>query len=157
MKLRWKFNREIDLKPKLNLIYYSKCKSNVKWWKIKMKIHNLTQSCARNDPINRRIHGFSFCDFEDEDDIQDVISPYSLNQILISSTHRTQKRVNKLKNSKDSQIVVSRQFDLLENPRVIFHREEHSNLFRALDVIVGCNGSSRSTTEMTRLLMNWRN
>ena len=73
-----------------------------------MKTHNLTQSCTRNDPINHWIHGFSFCDFEDEDDIQDVISPYSLDQFLISNTPRTRKRVKKAKKSKDSQIVVPR-------------------------------------------------
>ena len=76
-----------------------------------MKTHNLTQSHARNDLINRRIHGFSFHDFEDEDGVQDVISPYSLDQILISNTPRTRKRVKKLNKSKDSQIVVSRQFN----------------------------------------------
>ena len=76
-----------------------------------MKTHNLTQSCARNDPINFRIHGFSFRDFQDKDDIQDVISPYSLDQFLILNTPRTRKRVKKVKKSKDSQIVVSRQFD----------------------------------------------
>ena len=76
-----------------------------------MKTHNLTQSRARNDPINHQIHSFSFRDFEDEDGIQDVISPYSLDQFLISNTPRTQKRVKKVKKSKDSQIVVSRQFD----------------------------------------------
>ena len=43
-----------------------------------MKTRNLSQSRARNDPINHRIHGFSFRDFEDKDRIQDVISPYSL-------------------------------------------------------------------------------
>ena len=73
-----------------------------------MKTRNLTQSRALNDPINRRIHGFSFRNFEDEDGIQDVISPCSLDQFLISNTHRTQKRVKKVKKSKDSQIVVSR-------------------------------------------------
>ena len=52
-----------------------------------------------------------FCDFEDEDIIQDVISPYSLDQFLISNTPHMRIRVNKLKKSKDSQIVVSRQFD----------------------------------------------
>ena len=93
-----------------------------------MKTHNLTQSRARNDPIKCRIHGYPFRDFEDKDDVQDVISPYSLDQILISNTPRTRKRVKKLKKSKDSQIVVSRQFDLLENPRVVLCREEHSNL-----------------------------
>ena len=45
---------------KLNLIYDSKCKINTKWWKIKMKTHNLTQISLWNDPINRRMHGFSF-------------------------------------------------------------------------------------------------
>ena len=85
-----------------------------------MKTRNLTQSRARNDPINRQIHGYSFRDFEDEDGIQDVISPYSLDQILISNTPRTWKRVKKLNKSKDSQIVVSRQFNLLKNSRMIF-------------------------------------
>ena len=64
------FERENDwktiIKMKLNLIYNSKCKSNAKWWKIRMKTHNLTQSRARNDPINYRIQGFSFPDFENE-------------------------------------------------------------------------------------------
>ena len=31
-----------------------------------MKTRNLTQSRTQNDLINRRIHGFSFQDFEDE-------------------------------------------------------------------------------------------
>ena len=61
-----------------------------------MKTRNLTQSRARNDPINRRIHGYSFRDFEDEDDIQDVISPYPLDQFSISST-RMRKCVKKEK------------------------------------------------------------
>ena len=30
------------------------------------KTRNLTQICTRNDPINRRIQGFSFCDFDNE-------------------------------------------------------------------------------------------
>ena len=51
---------------KLNLIYDSKCKINTKWWKIKMKTRNLTQISLRNDPINRRMHGFSFRVSEDE-------------------------------------------------------------------------------------------
>ena len=76
-----------------------------------MKTRNLTQSRARNDPINRRIHGFSFRNFEDEDDIQDMISPYSLNQFFISNTPQTRKRVKKGKKSNDSRIVVSTQFD----------------------------------------------
>ena len=79
-----------------------------------MKTRNLTQSSTRNDPINHRIHGFSFRDFEDEDDIQDVISPYSLDQFLISNTPRTRNHVKKVKKSKKSQIVVSRQFDFTQ-------------------------------------------
>ena len=67
-----------------------------------MKTRDLTQSRALNDPINCRIHGFSFCDFEDEDGIQDVISSYFLDQFLISNTPRMQKRVKKPKKSKDS-------------------------------------------------------
>ena len=51
-----------------------------------MKTGNLTQSHAQNNPINRWIHGYSFRDFEDKDDVQDVISPYSFDQILISNT-----------------------------------------------------------------------
>ena len=89
--MREKFNHEFYSKLKLNLIYDLKCKYNAKLYKIKMKTHNLTQSRGRNDPINRRIHGYSFRDFEDEDDVLDVISPYSFNQILISNTPLTRK------------------------------------------------------------------
>ena len=49
--------------------------------------------------------------FEDEDGIQDVISPYSLDQFLISNTPPTRKHVKKRKKSNDSRIVVPRQFD----------------------------------------------
>ena len=93
-----------------------------------MKTRNLTQSRARNDPINWRIHGFSFRDFEDEDGIQNVISPYSLNQFLISKTPRIRKRVKKVKKSKDSHIVVSKKFDLLENPWAVLPSRRTSNL-----------------------------
>ena len=41
-------------------------KINIKWWKIKRKSRNLTQISLRNDPINRRMQGFSFRIFEDE-------------------------------------------------------------------------------------------
>ena len=57
------------------------------------------------------MHGYSFRDFEDEDDIQDVISPYPFDQFLISSTPRMRKRIKKRKKSIDSRIVVSRHFD----------------------------------------------
>ena len=60
-----------------------------------MTTRNLTQSSIRNDPINRRMHGFSFRDFEDEDGVQDVISPYPLDQFSISNTSRMQKHARK--------------------------------------------------------------
>ena len=119
-----------------------------------MKIHNLTQSRARNDPINRRIHGFSFHDFEDEDGIQDVISPYSLDQFLISNTPRTQKQVKKVKKSKDSQIVVSRQFDFTRKFKGGSPSQRIVLFIRILGVTVGSNSPSRSTLQMTRLLTN---
>ena len=77
-----------------------------------MKTRNLTQSRTWNDPINRRMHGYSFFDFEDEDGVQDVISPSSLDQFLISNTLWTWKGVKNVKKSNDTWIVVSRQFDL---------------------------------------------
>ena len=141
-----KFDREIDLKPKLNLIYDSKLKSNAKWQKIKIKTHNLTQSRAQNDPINCRMHGYSFRDFEDKDDIQDVISPYSLDQFSISSTPRTGKRVKKAKKSIDSWIAVTRQFDFTQKSKGVFsvakniefiEEKRHNHRMRRFIVING--------------------
>ena len=63
------------------------------------------------------MHGFSFRIFEDKIEVQDVISPRSLDQILISSIPWMRKRVKNAKKSNDTQIVVSRQFDFLENLR----------------------------------------
>ena len=75
-----------------------------------MKTRNLTQISLQNDPINRRIHGFSFCDFEDEDDVEDMISPLSFDQFLISNAPQTRKCVKNANESYDSLIVVSEQF-----------------------------------------------
>ena len=108
--------------------------------KIKMKTRNLTQSRARNDPINRRIHDFSFRNFEDEDDIQDVISPYSLDQFLISNTPRTQKRVKKGKKSKDSWTVVSRQFDFTWKSKGSVFVPKNIEFIEKFGVTVGSNG-----------------
>ena len=53
-----------------------------------------------------------------------------------------------MKNSRDSQIVVSKQFDLLENPRTGFRVKEHSDFLgkfgrncqmRRFDLINGSN------------------
>ena len=54
---------------------------------------NLTQSSLRNDPINRRMQGYSFRIFEDEDGVQDVNSSFSLDQTLILSIQLKRKRV----------------------------------------------------------------
>ena len=67
-----------------------------------MKTCNLTQSCAQNDPINRWIHGFSFHNFEDKDGVEDLISPYPLDQFSISNAPQTRKCVKKRKKSSDA-------------------------------------------------------
>ena len=51
---------------KINLIYDSKWKDNDIGRNILMKTHNLTGNRARNDPIDHRIKGFSFHDFDDK-------------------------------------------------------------------------------------------
>ena len=76
-----------------------------------MKTRNLTESSLQNDPINRRMYGFSFRIFEDEDGVQDVISLHSINQILISNAPRTRKCIRKRFKSMDAWIVVSKQFN----------------------------------------------
>ena len=58
-----------------------------------MKSRNLTQSSLRNDPINRRMQGYSFRIFEDEDGVEDVNSSFSFNQSLILSIKMTRKWV----------------------------------------------------------------
>ena len=85
-----------------------------------MKTRNLTQNSPLNDPINRWMHGFSFRDFEYEDGVQDVISPYPLDQFSISNTPRMWKRVKKGKKLIDSWIVVSRQFDFSWKSKGVF-------------------------------------
>ena len=119
-----------------------------------MQIHNLTQSHARNDTINCRIHGFSFRDFEDKDGIQDVISHYSLDQFLISNTPRTQKRVKKVKISKTLRFWCLDSSILIENPRVVFPLRRTFEFIDELGITVGCNGQSKSTAEMMRRLVN---
>ena len=67
-----------------------------------MKTRNLTQSSLLNDSINLRMHGFSFRIFEDEDGVEDVISPHSFNQISISNAPWTRKRVKNTNKSMDA-------------------------------------------------------
>ena len=70
------------------------------------------------------MHGFSFRIFEDEDGVQDVISPRSLDQFLISNAPWTQKCIKKKFKSMDAWIVVSRQFDFTHNSKGTFLFEE---------------------------------
>ena len=46
-----------------------------------------------------------------------------------------------MKNLRDSHIVVSKQFDLLKNPRTSFRVEEQSNLYFILIIVAGCVNS----------------
>ena len=143
------------IKTKLNLIYDWKCKIYTKWWKIKMKTHNLTQISLQNDPINRRMHGFSFCIFVDKIEVQDMISPLSLSldQIPISSAPRMRKSIKNAMKSNGTRIGVwiiriSRRFK-----GAFFRREEH--VFK--EVISGATVWQRGVTwwtvAITRLLI----
>ena len=49
--------------------------------------------------------------------------------------------------------MVSRQFDLLEYPRIVFRREEHFNLKAKLGVTVGYFDSACSTVEIKHHLI----
>ena len=64
--------------------------------------------------------------------IQDVICPYSLDQILISSTPRTRKRVKKAMKSNDSRIVVSRQFDFTRKSKGKFFVAKNIRFYRRI-------------------------
>ena len=114
-----------------------------------MKTHNLTQISLWNDPINRRIYGFSFRNFEDEDGIQDMIFPYPLDRFSISSTPWTRKRVKKGKKSIDSRIVVSRQFDFTQKSKGKFRFTKNIEFIEKRVVSVGSNSPSQSTAEIT--------
>ena len=74
---------------------------------IKMKTDNLTQISLRNDPIHRPMHGFSFRVFEDEIEVQDLISPLSLDQNLISSIPWMQKCIKNTRNQLAHEMGVS--------------------------------------------------
>ena len=87
-------------------------------------------------------------------DIQDVISPYSLDQFLLSNTPQMRKHVKKVKKSKESRIVVSRQFDFTQKSKGTFPLRRTIGFIEELGVTVGSNGPSRSTVQMTRRLVN---
>ena len=68
--------------------------------------------------------------------IQAVISPYSLDQFPISNAPRTRKHVQKAKKSKDSQIVVSRQFDFTRKSKGVLPSQRTVLFIRELGVTV---------------------
>ena len=58
-----------------------------------MKTRFLTQDSARIDPIPCWIKGFSFMNSKTIVGVQELISPYSLNEILLSNTLWTQESI----------------------------------------------------------------
>ena len=90
-----------------------------------MKSQNLTQSSLRNDPINRRMQGYSFRIFEDEDGVQDVISSSSFNKSLILSIQLKGKRVKNTleQTARDLKFYTERIWRLIMNGSS--RREEH--------------------------------
>ena len=89
-----------------------------------MKTRNLTQSSLRNDPINRWMHGFSFWVFEDKIEVQDVISPLSLDKTLILSISWMQKCIKNTRNQLAHEIGVWTVWISQNFKRPSFHREE---------------------------------
>ena len=85
-----------------------------------------------------------------------MISPQSLDQILISSTPWTRKRAKNAKKSNGTQIVMSRQFDYLENSRAVFFVEEQVNLKDILGVTVDLMDSSQSISAVITREINDR-
>ena len=82
--------------------------------------------------------------------VQDMISSNAFNQFLISNTPWTRKWVEKMKNLRDSQIVVSKPFDLLENARTSFRVEEHFDFIEE----IWCNRQMRRFIFNQRLRLN---
>ena len=78
------------------------------------------------------MHGFSFRVFKDEDGIQDVISPYPLDQFSISNTPRMREQVKKGKKLIGSRIVVSRQFDFTRKSKGEFPFAKNSSIYKKI-------------------------
>ena len=100
------------------------------------------------------MHGFSFRVFEDEVEVQDVISPRSLDQILISNAPRMRKCIKKRFKPMDAWIVVSKQFNFTQKSKGVFVHEEQFYLKRKRGITVRSTVDSRSMVTMERLLVN---
>ena len=72
--------------------------------------------------------------------IQDVISPYSLNQFLISNAPRTRKRVKNANKSNDSRIMVSRHFDFTQKSKGEFPFAKNSSIYKRIGRNCRING-----------------
>ena len=90
--------------------------------------------------------------------IQDVISPYSFDQFLISNAPRTQKRVKKGKKSNNSRNVVSRLFDFTRKSKGEFPFMKNSSIYkrighnRWINNLIAINGpDDASFSESARL------
>ena len=138
---------------KLNLIYDSKCKISTKWWKIKMKTRNLIQISLRNDPINRRMHGFSFWVFEEKscssrcDFFFLSRSNFDFKHSMDAEMHQEHKETNGTWNDGLNKSNFSNfQGRHFPSRRTVFKE-------RFLGVTVGWRDASRSTTQMMRRLI----
>ena len=69
--------------------------------------------------------------------IQEAIAPYSLRKILLSNTSWTQKLIKQMRKARDSRIKMSKQFDYLKYPRMLYIVKEHAYLYTKLGVTVG--------------------
>ena len=121
-----------------------------------MKSRNLTQSSIRNDPFNRRMQGYSFRIFEDEDGVQDVISSSSFNKSLILSIQMTRKSVKNTleQTARELEFYTERIWRLIANPSSAAKNDfkKNENEFPSLDLM----DSLRSTIAMRRLFTNPR-
>ena len=68
-----------------------------------------------------------------EDDIEDVISPYSLDRFLISNAPRMQKHIKNAKKPIDSRIVVSRGFNFFRKSKGEFLFAKNIWIYRRIE------------------------
>ena len=100
------------------------------------------------------MHGFSFHIFDDEIEVQDVISPFSLDQILISSIPWMRKCIKNTRSQMAYEMGVWT-VRISQNFKGPFFRcEEQLFKDRILGVTVDLTNASRSMVAMRRPLVN---
>ena len=122
---------------------------------------NLTQSSLRNDPINRRMQGYSFRIFEDEDGVQDANSSFSFNKSSILSIHWKRKWVKSALEQTARDLELYTRSNLEINRERVLRREEpflnktKMNLDRPMKGRIGSTiAITRDSIETSRHLMN---